>query len=265
MHVQYHTIHIIMRSVYSFIKSYISHSHVTNHKTHSDVIDLVKHGNLYNTVRRGFEFRHDINKASDSSSDCEANINLPLPPPSPSQANTPTPTCKTPPIPTWTDAAANVSNSSSEGSSLASLPATNSTPTRPPTPARPTTPIPPHHTRRQTRSMTAETRLTTPCQRQKSHIAVKAANKNPRRPKRKRYLPKPSKRPKRVKISKSRIANAGLGLYLLEPAKVGEFVTRYSGQAISRAENQVRTGHYRIRISSNLYLDAEKSHHFEGR
>ena len=42
-------------------------------------------------------------------------------------------------------------------------------------------------------------------------------------------------------------------------------MARYSGEAISRTENEARTGHYRIKISNNLYLDAENSHHFEGR
>ena len=80
-----------------------------------------------------------------------------------------------------------------------------------------------------------------------------------------RYMPKPSVRPKKVRISSSRIPGAGLGLYLLENAKQGEFIARYSGEAIDRMENAARSGHYRIQISKNLFLDAEKSHHFEGR
>ena len=77
--------------------------------------------------------------------------------------------------------------------------------------------------------------------------------------------PKPSKRPKSVKISKSKIPNAGLGLFIMEAAKKGEFVARYSGEAIDRAENDRRTSNYRISISKNLYLDAKNSNHFEGR
>ena len=43
-------------------KLIIYHTHMSQiTKTHSDVIDRVKHGNWYNTVRRGFEFRHGIN------------------------------------------------------------------------------------------------------------------------------------------------------------------------------------------------------------
>ena len=42
-------------------------------------------------------------------------------------------------------------------------------------------------------------------------------------------------------------------------------MARYSGEAIDRNENAARTSHYRIKISSNLYLDAACRHHFEGR
>ena len=76
---------------------------------------------------------------------------------------------------------------------------------------------------------------------------------------------KPSTRPKQVKIMTSKIPGAGLGLFLLEDVKKGAFVARYSGEAITHAENETRSGHYRIKISSNLYLDAEQRHHFEGR
>ena len=42
-------------------KLIIYHTHMSQiTKTHSDVIDGVKHGNWYNTVRRGFEFRHGL-------------------------------------------------------------------------------------------------------------------------------------------------------------------------------------------------------------
>ena len=49
-----------------------------------------------------------------------------------------------------------------------------------------------------------------------------------------------------------------MGLYLLEDTKKGEFVARYSGDAIDKSTNEARKG-------NNLYLDAEQSHHFEGR
>ena len=90
-------------------------------------------------------------------------------------------------------------------------------------------------------------------------------NMPPRKTTTKKRQPKPSVRPKEVKITKSKIKNVGLGLYLLEDVKVGEFVTRYSGEVIDAIENNNRTSHYRIKISGNLYLDAEKIQHFEGR
>ena len=51
----------------------------------------------------------------------------------------------------------------------------------------------------------------------------------------------------------------------MEDAKKGAFVVRYSGEAIDKVTNGSRAGHYRIKISNNLYLDAENSHHFEDR
>ena len=42
-------------------------------------------------------------------------------------------------------------------------------------------------------------------------------------------------------------------------------MARYSGEVINHAENEARKSHYRIRISKNVYLDAERHHHFEGR
>ena len=44
----------------------------------------------------------------------------------------------------------------------------------------------------------------------------------------------------------------------MENVKEGEFVARYSGEVIDRAANGVRKSLYRIKISSNVYLDAEK-------
>ena len=48
--------------IFLLIHKKLYHTHMSQiTKTHSDVIDRVKHGNWYNTVRRGFEFRHGIN------------------------------------------------------------------------------------------------------------------------------------------------------------------------------------------------------------
>ena len=117
--------------------------------------------------------------------------------------------------------------------------------------------------RRQTRSMTLERRqaaaVTAPRDRDcKTH--GKQAKCSRRRPR-----PKPSECPKQLRIAQSGIPNAGLGLYLMEDVKKGAFVARYSGEAIDKVTNESRTGHYRIKIHNNLYLDAENTHHFEGR
>jgi len=109
-----------------------------------------------------------------------------------------------------------------------------------------------------TRSKTAE------CRAQQSE-------KSPKRPKTKQNVPKrrrkstQSRQPKRVCIKQSQIAGAGLGLYILEDARAGDFVARYSGEPLSKAENDKRRGHYRLQVHRNLYLDAEDPTHFEGR
>ena len=75
----------------------------------------------------------------------------------------------------------------------------------------------------------------------------------------------PSYQPKRVCIKKSQIPGAGLGLYLLEDAKAGDFIARYSGEPLSRQESVKRRSHYRLQVHKNLYLDAADPRHFEGR
>ena len=76
---------------------------------------------------------------------------------------------------------------------------------------------------------------------------------------------KACKRPKRITIRKSQVPNAGDGVYIEEDAKKGEFVARFSGEAISKDENDKRTSRYRLKIHNKLYLDAEKEMFFEGR
>ena len=99
-----------------------------------------------------------------------------------------------------------------------------------------------------------------------SKIGLKKKTASGKQVKSKMFQPKPSARPKKVMIAKSKIPGTSLGVYLLEDAAKGEFVARYSGEAIDKKiENEARTSHYRIKISNNLYLDAEKKHHFEGR
>ena len=157
---------------------------------------------------------------------------------------------------------------SSSGEESASPVPTQATPLLPHPKTGPTMPLCP--SRRQTRSSTFEARRAAAEAREtmQQHTAavltantgVSAANE-----KSSKYRAKPSNRPKRVKVMTSTIPNAGLGLYLLEDAKKGECVARSSGEAITQAENATRKGHYRIKICSNLYLDAERPHHFEGR
>ena len=61
------------------------------------------------------------------------------------------------------------------------------------------------------------------------------------------------------------IPNAGNGLFVLEDVKKGEFIARYSGEAIDKDECARRSSNYRLKIHQNLYLDAESPAHFEGR
>ena len=81
-----------------------------------------------------------------------------------------------------------------------------------------------------------------------------------------RGAPKPSKQPKRIRVAPSQIANAGMGLYMMEGAKVGECIARYSGEPMTRAESTQRGhSHYKLQVHSNLFLDAADPVHFEGR
>ena len=91
-----------------------------------------------------------------------------------------------------------------------------------------------------------------------SHVAAKPKVRN-------HLQPKPSKCPKRVRIGESKIPNAGMGLFLLEDAKKGDFVARYSGEVIDKLTNEASKSNYRVKISNNMYLDAARAHHFEGR
>ena len=74
--------------------------------------------------------------------------------------------------------------------------------------------------------------------------SVSATNASVVPKKHNRYQSKPSKRSKAVKIAQSQIPNAGSGLYIIEDAKKGEFVARYSGEAINKIENESRTNYY---------------------
>ena len=54
-------------------------------------------------------------------------------------------------------------------------------------------------------------------------------------------------------------------MFIEENVKQGGFVVRFSGEAISKKENDRRKGKYRLKIHNNLYLDAENEMFFEGR
>ena len=57
-----------------------------------------------------------------------------------------------------------------------------------------------------------------------------------------------------------------MGLYLEEDAEKGEYIARYSGDRLTKAEcEQRRHSQYRIQVHRNLFLDAESPKHFEGR
>ena len=56
-----------------------------------------------------------------------------------------------------------------------------------------------------------------------------------------------------------------MGVFIMEDAKKGAFVARYSGEQLNKIENSKRTGNYRMKVHNNLFLDAEDSKHFEGR
>ena len=87
-----------------------------------------------------------------------------------------------------------------------------------------------------------------------------------KRARKRRSHAKPSKRPKRVRIAPSQIPGAGLGLYIEEDVRAGEWIARYSGEPLTQEECESRPqSHYRLQIHRNLYLDAAGIKHFEGR
>lgn len=57
-----------------------------------------------------------------------------------------------------------------------------------------------------------------------------------------------------------------MGLYLEEDAKAGDWIARYIGDPLTKAECDRRgSSHYRLQVHKNLYLDAADQRHFEGR
>ena len=96
-----------------------------------------------------------------------------------------------------------------------------------------------------------------------AHLLLQKLHPKPRR---RRGTPRPSSRPKKVRIGPSQIQGAGLGLFLTEGADKNEWIARYSGDPLTKAEcGKRRCSHYRLQVHKNLYLDAADKKHFEGR
>ena len=69
-----------------------------------------------------------------------------------------------------------------------------------------------------------------------------------------------------MRIAPSQIPGAGLGLYLEEDVRAGEWIARYSGEPLTQEECENRPqSHYRLQIHRKLYLDAADKKHFKGR
>ena len=119
--------------------------------------------------------------------------------------------------------------------------------------------------RYRTRSSTAHARKMTNMQSTATTMisTTKPAHEHTRK---KRGAPKPSTKPKRVQVAPSQIPNAGMGLYMLEDVKAGDWIARYSGEPMTRAESGQRAhSHYKLQVHDNLFLDAADPIHFEGR
>ena len=57
-----------------------------------------------------------------------------------------------------------------------------------------------------------------------------------------------------------------MGLFLMEDVKPKEWIARYSGEPLTKAESDKRPhSHYRVQVRKNLFLDASDPKHFEGR
>ena len=72
-------------------------------------------------------------------------------------------------------------------------------------------------------------------------------------------------RPRKVKIVKSNIKNAGLGLFVPEDVRKAEWIARYSGTPLIKKENAEHGySHYRLKVHVKLFLDSSDSRNFEG-
>lgn len=62
---------------------------------------------------------------------------------------------------------------------------------------------------------------------------------------------------KRCVIKKSTIEGAGLGLFVMEPVKIGERVAIYSGKELDSVHAFFSKSKYLVQISKNVFLDAQ--------
>ena len=70
---------------------------------------------------------------------------------------------------------------------------------------------------------------------------------------------------KKLSVQRSTIPGAGLGLFLHEPAKHGEQIARYSGDLLTHEQAMASSSEYIVKISADLYMCAEGTHHWEGK
>ena len=70
---------------------------------------------------------------------------------------------------------------------------------------------------------------------------------------------------KQFVVKQSQIAGAGQGLFLMEKAKHGEKISRYSGKLLSREEAEASTSQYIVQVSKDTFLDGAGEDEWEGR
>ena len=70
---------------------------------------------------------------------------------------------------------------------------------------------------------------------------------------------------KKFVIKESTIPGAGNGLFLLEGAKHGEPIARYSGKLLSKAQAEASSSDYIIQVTKSKFLCAEADDEWEGR
>ena len=69
---------------------------------------------------------------------------------------------------------------------------------------------------------------------------------------------------KRFVVKESSIAGAGKGLFLMEAAKDGEKIARYSGRLLSKAEAEASESDYIVQVTTSKFLDGASEDEWEG-